>query len=559
MNVVITVASYLYLYSLGKAIIGIYKKGKYSKISISGIPVNYFYVIVSLFLIGNISLLLNYILPLKNLIFFIIPVSISLIIYDLIKHKKFNLSITKFFEIIITPSILSVSTYNVWLGWDTGMYHIPHQYILRESPIIFGLTNLNIWFGWSSIVEYISSNLWFNDNFIFLRILEICIFALFFNILLFFLIQNKNKFYKYTAIGITLFSFLDNFGYKGGGNGFVPMLSVGKYDSALGIVFFITCIAIFNSVRTNNYEFSNFYALLMLSLFSLQIKQTGAYLIFILLPYLFIFIIKNQMKFLNLLKQLKLPLFLFAAWIFKNVITTSCLFYPIEFTCLPFLSWHESIQLDFVSETMIYPPISLNSNIPISEQALIWFNFSKNSQFIINFPVSLFLIFIFFYTLTFKNKNKNISNNINKNLIRWFSLFLLINFIIWYNSNYGNFRYGTGLWLLFFAYIALIYSDREIRKEVILTKVILFIFVLSLIQVPRFYSYQSFIASKMSLVEISINYDDTEYFDSEYGWGVYPSSVQCWDKEDCKVKDKDVSPYEYFYTVIFYPDGVSGD
>ena len=35
----------------------------------------------------------------------------------------------------------------------------------------------------------------------------------------------------------------------------------------------------------------------------------------------------------------------------------------------------------------------------------------------------------------------------------------------------------------------------------------------------------------MSLVEININYDDTEYFDSEYGWGVYPSSVQCWDKE----------------------------
>ena len=156
---------------------------------------------------------------------------------------------------------------------------------------------------------------------------------------------------------------------------------------------------------------------------------------------------------------------------------------------------------------------------------------------------------------TFKNKNKTR----NKNLIRWFSLFLLINFIIWYNSNYGNFRYGTGLWLLFFAYIALIYSDREMRKEVILTKVMLFIFVLSLIQVPRFYSYESFLTSKMALIEININYDDTEYFDSEYGWGVYPSSVQCWDKEDCKVKDKDVSPYKYFYTVIFYPDGVSGD
>ena len=177
------------------------------------------------------------------------------------------------------------------------------------------------------------------------------------------------------------------------------MLSVGKYDSALGIVFFITCIAILNSLRTNNYEFSNFYALLMLSLFSLQIKQTGAYLIFILLPYLIIFINKNQMKFLNF-KTIKIAVIFICYWIVKNIITTSCLFYPIEFTCLPFLSWHESNQLDFVSKNMIYSPISFNSNIPISEQALTWFNFSKNSQFIINFPcftVSYIYIFLYVY------------------------------------------------------------------------------------------------------------------------------------------------------------------
>ena len=178
-------------------------------------------------------------MPLKNVIFYIIPVSLALITYDLIKNKKLNLTNTKLFELFVTPSVLSIATYNVWLGWDTGMYHIPHQYILRENPIIFGLTNLNIWFGWSSIIEYISSLFWFNGNFIFLRILEICIFAVFFNIILFFLLQNKSKFYKYSAFGIILFGFLDNFGYMGGGNGFVPMLSVGKYDSALGIIFLL--------------------------------------------------------------------------------------------------------------------------------------------------------------------------------------------------------------------------------------------------------------------------------------------------------------------------------
>ena len=180
MNIAITVASYLYLYFFGRSVLNIFKKGKYSNVQIAGIPINYFYNIVSLFLFGNIALLLNFVVPLKNVIFYIIPVSLTLITYDLVKNKKLNLTNTKLFELFVTPSVLSIATYNVWLGWDTGMYHIPHQYILRENPIIFGLTNLNIWFGWSSIIEYISSLFWFNGNFIFLRIIEICIFAVFF-------------------------------------------------------------------------------------------------------------------------------------------------------------------------------------------------------------------------------------------------------------------------------------------------------------------------------------------------------------------------------------------
>ncbi|GIR19791.1 hypothetical protein CM15mP35_00520 [bacterium] len=81
------------------------------------------------------------------------------------KNNLFNLK--NFISIIFIPSILGISSYGVWLGWDTGLYHIPHQLILRENPIIFGLTNLNIWFGWSSINEYLSALLWVGDNFLF--------------------------------------------------------------------------------------------------------------------------------------------------------------------------------------------------------------------------------------------------------------------------------------------------------------------------------------------------------------------------------------------------------
>ncbi|GIR19792.1 hypothetical protein CM15mP35_00530 [bacterium] len=62
--------------------------------------------------------------------------------------------------------------------------------------------------------------------------------------LYFYLIFSKDKFYFLVGLSITVFSFLDNFGYLGGGNGFIPMLSVGKYDSALGILFFLTTFLI---------------------------------------------------------------------------------------------------------------------------------------------------------------------------------------------------------------------------------------------------------------------------------------------------------------------------
>ena len=59
---------------------------------------------------------------------------------------------------------------------------------------------------------------------------------------------------------------------------------------------------------------------------------------------------------------------------------------------------------------MIYSPISLSSDLSIADQFNIWFNFSKNSQFFINFPMSLFLLlFCLFYVLSIRNLKKVVS------------------------------------------------------------------------------------------------------------------------------------------------------
>ena len=109
-------------------------------------------------------------------------------------------------------------------------------------------------------------------------------------------------------------------------------------------------------------------------------QETGVYLIFLLLLFIFIHK-KNKSKITDILKINLFPISIFFIWIFKNAITTSCLFFPVRITCLNFLPWFEEVQLNYLEETMIYSPISLNSSISIPEQFSIWFSFSKFSIF----------------------------------------------------------------------------------------------------------------------------------------------------------------------------------
>jgi len=555
MNILVAVISYFFLHHLGKSIFNILFSKNFSKNSVSDIEIDNFYPLISLFFVGNLILILNFFIAIKLTVNFLLLFSLFLILFDIIKNKfELNINFKTFIYFIFTPAVLGISSYGVWLGWDTGLYHIPHQYLIRENTIIFGLTNLNIWFGWSSIIEYISSVLWLENNYILLRTLEIVFFCFFFNLIFYFFYQ-KNKLYRNVAICLVLFSFLDNFGYLGGGNGFLPILSVGKYDSALGVLFFTFSIMILNSIINKEFDKQSLFFYVCFSLFALQVKQTGVYLIFLLLPYLFLYIKKNKSKITDILKINLFPISIFFIWIFKNAITTSCLFFPVRITCLNFLPWFERVQLNYLEETMIYSPISLNSSIPIYEQFSIWFNFSKNSQFFINFPLSLAIVII--ASLAIFQKRVKIHTKFVNIL---FILFIMLNTVFWYLSNYGNVRYGFGLWLLVISYIGFLYKDSELRihNQKIISSTFILVFIFSLIQIPRSYSYESLLSLKFAPYVLPIDYG-TAYNQSEYGWGVYPDTVQCWDIPECKIEDKDVEPRNYLNGIMFLPDGETGN
>ena len=574
MNILLTVWFFIFISLLGRAAYNIFFKKIIYSDTISDIKIKYFYPLFSLFFLGNLIIFLNFFFPIKEFTMPILIFSFLLIIYDLFTNRvKINFDLELIFTYIVTPSLLGVSSYGVWLSWDTGLYHIPHQLIIRENSIIFGLTNLNLWFGWSSIIEYISSILWLENNFILLRILEIVFFCFLFNLLFYFFYQKQNLFYRNISLAVVAYAFLDNFGYLGGGNGFVSILSVGKFDGTLGILFFVLSIMILNALLKEEYEQHTLVFLMLFSLFAVQVKQTGAYLIFLLIPYLYKFITNNKESTLNVLKLNIFSIFIFLTWIIKNLITTSCLFFPARITCVSFLPWYEEVQLDYLEETMIYSPISLNSPLSINEQFNTWFNFSKNSQFFINFPISLLiLISLFIIFFQYKQPKKNLFTN------SIFIAFIVLNTVFWYLSNFGNVRYGFGLWMLLISFIAFKYRDSifKVEKLKIINYLFLIVFIGSVAQVPRGYSYESLIELKLQPYYLPIEYGAT-YLPSKYGWGVIPKvtsenpqcgdepdkpncNVQCWDVPDCKVEDKNVEPSEYYFGyTIYYPDGVTGN
>jgi hypothetical protein len=556
MNIVISIIVFNYCKYLGRSVINLLGK-KESFEYISDIKIKYFYPLIPIFLIGNFVVVINFFSPLKNFGLPIFLVGLLVIIYDFYRNSVPKFQKILLIEDFIIPGILGIATYGVWLGWDTGLYHLPHQLMLREQTIVFGATNLNLWFGWSGLLEYVASLFWLKENWVAIRLIEIIFFTVFFNIILYFISKSKNRFYQFSGIGILIFGFLDNFGYKGGGNGFYQFLTVGKYDAAVGLMFYLITLLIVNELIEDKFESHDFYSIVLLSLFTVQIKQTGAYLIFLLLPYLIMFMKRNKISLFSVLLKIKFHIGILTMWLLKNIIISSCFFFPIEQTCLPFLSWHEPVQIDFIQNTMRGLPISLNSDLSVLQQATDWFNWSKNDQFIINFPITLGILILLFFAISVKVNNKKTSSKI---VNYYFVIFLLVNFIIWYISNYGNIRYGYGLWAILTSYIAFLFKDRELSYNTkSFQKITVVIFILTLIQLPRGYSYNSMISENFALTAIEITKDKGEYYESENGWGIYPRNILCWDELDCKVTDKNVEPFKYLHTIIYYPDGIASD
>ena len=495
---------------------------------IFGVNSYIFYPSISLFFLGNISVLFNFIFPLKIVnkwIFLFAGLILFVNFLNIPKIFSKDFLIVNFF----IPGVMNVTSYNIWLHYDAGLYHLNNQKWINESEIIFGLGNLNIWFSWSSIYEYISAFFWLDDNFLLLHFINIIFFILFFSFLYFQINQNQSKFLKFSSLNLILFGIIDNFGINGGGNGFLYVQTVGKPDVSFSVIFYITFILLINSFIENDFSIKNLKIFLYLSLFSIQLKIFGFYLV----PILLIYFYKLGSPFI-IFKKLKTFFAISFLWIIKNFIISGCFFFPVEITCSPIVSWYERGRANFARSVLFDQHIAYNFGDSIQEWFSLWINHGKNTQIYTNFLISILLLAL--VTSIFFKK----SNPVNGFNSFWIRLYQFSIVFTWFLSA-PNSRFGMIVCLILISTLSFKHLSSNQRFKIFQNSTLTGLLFVCIILTPRFYSYQSFFDEPFKLSQIET--PEQTYINSKNGWAVIPANGdnRCW----VNLKCMDIERYVY--------------
>jgi len=438
----------------------------------------------------------------------------------------------------INLTILFFSSTNIGISKDANLYHLQQQSWLRDEKIVLGISNINPYLGYSSIIEYINSILWFKNNYIFIHFVGIYIIASVFDLFFKFL-KSKNLSLRNFAYLFLIVGILDNFGFEGGRNGFIFFQEVFKYDHIFAALtlFLISYFLITYKEYDNN---ENLQILVFMFLFSTQTRLTGHLLFF------YIFYILYKINFRIKGKRLFIPFFLYLIFVLKNILSTTCLWFPVQFTCLSFIPYHQPSQAEYISRLFLninkVPNTTAISKISLSE---FYQNFiSTQSSYLLNILITCFLAFIFFSIF-----RKKIVINFSQIVLCFFILF------IWLISA-PTYRFGVPFFLsvyfvLFFKF--LIETEIKFPKSInSFPNFLMFFVILTLVKFDSISVLQNYHS-----IELKVEKEIISFTDMQNGWKKYsePHTIKnylCGDIKLCYVEEYYSSKIDLFFNYYFF-------
>tara|TARA_B100000900_G_scaffold409293_1_gene424961 strand:- start:917 stop:2548 length:1632 start_codon:yes stop_codon:yes gene_type:complete len=495
-----------------------------------------FYPIVGVSILSFIVFFLNLFLPIEEIknILIIIVVTISLLnlkqLADLLKDLFFLINY------LIIPLIISISSYKIKFHYDSEAYHLTTQALILQSKLTFGSAKFFIWQGHSSLYEYIQTLLSFDGNFIYQHYLNLLFFNVLINFICYHIIFKKNIYFYNLSLFVLIFGILDNFGIGGGSNGFLEIQMVGKPDIAVGVMYFIISIfAIFGIYKQNLTE-KELLLLTIFFTFLIQVRVTSLSLILLLFP----LVIRNTKNFKIVMKS-KLFIWLVLynlLWIFKNIATSSCIFFPLKQSCLNFLPWN--LESNFVALTKGYEEWGLSYKFNSSPLTFFseWFNLGYNYQQVPNLLISLSVLLFLRFLIMKKHKGNN--------LYLYFCLILIFLLNLYFTF---HIRYLFGYILLI---VSVIPFNTEIKKKFkkFENKYIFYLLIIVLsVGIPRGYSY-NYLFDNLNYYELNIEYGDWMYKKNPDGYGYIGYQNKCFDIYNCSTfltsNTKSIELYKIF-------------
>ncbi len=401
----------------------------------------FFKILLGYIFIGTISLISHFFFKINDFVSLTLIISGMFIFF--INYSKINKK--EFFLLIIIIPLFSF----IFFGYsnhpiDTNMYHHPYVSYLKSEKIIIAIANIQFRFGHISFIQYVQAIVT-NDLFhlISLASVNIILYITFIYYVTLKIIQTKNFNFNFIAIILFISFLLIKFArYREYGNDLIPLI--------VSIYFLIQIIELDKNKIFSKSDLLNISLPFFAFMFAHKISYIFATLMF--LP-----LIKN-LEAIKKIKSIYLFLFLIILipWIIKNFITTSCLAYPVEFTCFSNSLFemqglakpsNASWLTEIWAKGFIDHPNWETLNLEEYASGFNWVNTWINGHFIkileIISPL-FFMILIFSLYLLF-NRNKYLSKKLNANnqnnyLFLLFGIF--IGLCIWFYKA-PIFRYGS--------------------------------------------------------------------------------------------------------------------
>ena len=435
---------------------------------------------------------INFFLPLSPSITNSLFLFFSLIgIFKLYQNIKKNLPLLILILVTVFVIFLYSPSYN-----DYELYHLPYMELIRKFKIIFGISNLDFRYAHSSVFQNISAiqynSLMKLDSYIFhAPILSIIIL-----IFLFRKLKTSSNFLIFIFSLVSLIYFiLHGSRYGSLGNDLPAHL--------LAIYALILFIEICEGKSREYFLFLNIIFLLIFSKFSL--------IFYLLLPIYIIF--KEKSLFLGLSKlKIIFLIGLVLLFLIKNFINSSCLIYPLSFSCFD-VKWSpkeysfgsaktiskessvmvkaymeaDSSYISKIRESTIQElmtdSIYENLNKSDKEEFIKFHVYEEYSKIKNWFPIFLkskdfkkflnkslllnFILFLIFFYLVKRKKFSPTSDSkifLNFNYKLFLIIFISISFIFWLFS-FPQLRYGISYALLFCSIPNLIYFNIYFHKK----------------------------------------------------------------------------------------------